>query len=334
MTEAETRALALLEPYGSLLLAVSGGPDSLALMQLVAGWPERSRHDIAVATVDHGLRPEARAEAEQVGAWARALGFRHHLLEWTGRKPTTRVQERARAARYALLANCARDIGARAVVTAHHADDQAETVLFRLTRGSGVAGLAGMAPVGRLGDLALLRPLLGFTKSDLISRCMAAGQPYFNDPSNENDAYARARLRKLAPVLADLGLDRSALLRLAARAARADAALTDCADGLRRRALLEAVPGQSLFDAATLREAPPELLQRLLALEIARLAPAAPLRLDRLERATDRLSSALKNHDALRLTLAEVMMEVSPRGLILRPAPPRRDGLKPDSSES
>jgi tRNA(Ile)-lysidine synthase len=326
----DARALALLEPYGSLLLAVSGGPDSVALMLLVAGWPERRGREIAVATVDHGLRPGSREEAEQVGVWARALGFAPHLLEWRGAKPATRIQERARAARYGLLADCARKIGARAVVTAHHADDQAETILFRLTRGSGVAGLAGMAPVGRLGDLALLRPLLCAPKADLVRLCEAAGQPYFRDPSNANEAYARARLRKLAPALSELGLDRTALLRLGERAARADAALAAGAQALGDRARLETGPDASAFDAAALREAPLELLQRLLAGEISRLLPAAPLRLDRLERAAARVEAALRDGGALRLTLAGLVIDACPERLALRLAPPRRGGREAD----
>jgi tRNA(Ile)-lysidine synthase len=327
-------ALSLLEPYESLLLAVSGGPDSLALMLCVAHWRERARHAIAVATVDHGLRPEARAEAEQVALWAQAQGFTHHLLTWDGPKPSTRLQERARAARYALLAGCAREIGAAAVVTAHHADDQAETILFRLTRGSGIAGLAGMAPVSRLGDVALLRPLLGVPKSALVAICEAAGQPYVTDPSNLNDAYARARLRRLAPALAELGLDRAALLRLGARAARADAALATGAQALRGDALREAGPERAEFDAAALRAAPLELLQRLLAAEIARLAPDAALRLDRLERAAGRLEAALASGVDLRLTLAGLAIEAGPTRLVLRPAPPRRAEPLPGADKS
>jgi tRNA(Ile)-lysidine synthase len=205
-------ALSLLAPHRRLLLAVSGGPDSVALMLLCAQWAERPAHEIAVATVDHGLRPESRAEAETVGHWAAAMGFAHRLLTWREEKPATRIQERARAARYALLSECAEQIGAEAVVTAHHADDQAETILFRLTRGSGVAGLAGMKPQARCGAALLLRPLLGVEKAELVALCDDSRHPYFSDPSNADEAYARARLRKLMPTLAAQGLDKPALL--------------------------------------------------------------------------------------------------------------------------
>ncbi len=157
-------------------------------MLLCAQWRERAGHDVAVATVDHGLRPDSHAEAEQVGGWARALRLPHYLLRWEGEKPATRIQERARMARYALLADCAARIGASAIVTAHHADDQAETILFRLTRGSGVSGLAGMAAHGRCAGVELLRPLLGLRKSALVEICEAARHPYISDPSNANEA--------------------------------------------------------------------------------------------------------------------------------------------------
>ncbi len=318
------RALDLLAPTKSLLLAVSGGPDSVALMLLCANWPERAAHDIAIATVDHGLRSDSRAEAETVCGWARALGFEHHLLTWTGEKPATRIQERAREARYGLLTDCARAIGAGAVVTAHHADDQAETILFRLTRGSGVTGLSGMAPVARLGALTLLRPLLDLRKSALVGVCHAAGHPFFSDPSNADQAYARARIRKLLPALDELGLDTDALLRLGARAARADAALDACARDLRARAVREAGPQLASFDADPLREAPIELFQRVVAAEIARLAPDAQIRLDRLERAVARLAEALQSRKALRLTLCGLILELTGNVMKLEPAPRRR----------
>ncbi len=216
--------LAPLARESALLLAVSGGPDSVALMLLAARWPRRAAGvKITVATVDHGLRENSREEALQVGRWAGALGFDHRLLSWEGPKPTSRVQESARAARYALLCACAREIAREcALVTAHHADDQAETILFRLTRGSGVAGLSGMASVSTRDGVRLLRPLLDVPKAALEAICDEAGHPFFRDPANENTRFARARLRALSATLSAQGLDRGALLRLGGRAARAE----------------------------------------------------------------------------------------------------------------
>jgi tRNA(Ile)-lysidine synthase len=317
-------ALALLAPYPSLLLAVSGGPDSVALMLLCAQWSLRSSRDIAVATVDHRLRKAARAEAEEVGRWAHDLGFAHHLLTWEEEKPSTRLQERARQARYALLTDCARRNGASAIVLAHHANDQAETILFRLMRGSGVAGLAGMAPVSRCEGFALLRPLLGFRKAALESICARAGQSFFRDPSNEDESFARVRLRKLAPILAAQGFGQDALLRLGARAARADAALTHCAAETLERALRKDEASCVELDAATLCAAPPEILQRTLANAILRLAPVPALRLERLERASARVAAALTARKSMRITLADVSIEAIGGRVRLRPAPPRR----------
>lgn len=317
-------ALAPLAAHESLLLAVSGGPDSVALMLLAARWSARDRRRLYVATVDHGLRAESRAEAESVGQWAAALGLPHALLTWSGDKPATRIQERAREARYALLAEHARKVGATAIVTAHHGDDQAETILFRLTRGSGVAGLAGMARETPLDGLTLLRPLLAYPKAELVDICRAAGHPFCEDPSNISQKYARARLRDLAPLLAAQGLDREALLRLGARAARANAALADATEKARRGVIREMQARETVFDAAGLAALPLEILQRTLAAEIARIAPDAPLRLERLERAALRLAEALASGAPLRLTIAELLLEARGETVTLRPAPARR----------
>ena len=324
MISREAEALAPLAPYPSLLLAVSGGPDSVALMLLAARWRDRAAHEIAVATVDHGLRAGSRAEARKVGEWARAEGFAHHLIVWRGEKPKTRIQERARDARYALLAGCARKIGASAIVTAHHADDQAETILFRLTRGSGVAGLSGMSPVSRHGEVALLRPLLDWRKSELEELCRSAGHAFVVDPSNANEDFARARLRRLRPLLAAQGFADDALLRLGRRAARADAALERCADGAAERALLARETHCARFDAQALRELPLEILLRLFAREISRLAPQSPPRLERLERVAQRLSEALARSEKVRITIADLLLEARGAYVTLKPAPPRR----------
>src|SRR5215510_13862680 len=146
----------------AVVLAVSGGPDSVALMWLAARWRrglKRGPRLIAV-TVDHGLRAEAAREARDVKRLAKALAVEHRTLRWRGAKPKTGVPAAAREARYALLAKAARASGARHVATAHTLDDQAETLLMRLLRGSGIAGLAAMAPETERGGVWLARPLL------------------------------------------------------------------------------------------------------------------------------------------------------------------------------
>ena len=335
MSDAPPDADALLAPLAShkaLLLAVSGGPDSVALMLLASRWSQRARHRIEIATVDHGLRPESAEEARRVGEWTHALGFPHHALRWLGDKPASRIQERARNARYVLLAQCAREIGAReigareacAIVTAHHADDQAETVLFRLTRGSGVAGLAGMAPASTRDGVVLLRPLLGLRKRALEDLCAAARHPFLRDPSNADASYARPRLRALGETLANQGLDGDALLRLGRRAARANEALDWATTRLCDEALLLRDEAQARFSASLLRAAPQELLQRLIAREIVRLRGPEALRFDRLENAAHSLREALEKNAARRITLGGALLDAGAAHVVIRPAPPRR----------
>ncbi|ARN81772.1 tRNA lysidine(34) synthetase TilS [Methylocystis bryophila] len=331
-----TSADALLAPLAeetALLLAVSGGPDSIALMLLAAAWSLRARVRIVVATVDHGLRAASREEALFVGGEAQALGFEHRLLLWAGEKPSTRLQERAREMRYALLADCAAEIDPRcAIVTAHHADDQAETILFRLCRGSGGAGLAGMSAVSTLlvhsarsqrasKSVRLLRPLLEAPKAALEAICAEAGRAYVTDPSNLDPRFARGRLRSLAATLAAEGLDRDALLRLGRRAARAEAALRHCAAEVEAGARIEGDAAPARFKAEALRGAPDELLMRLIERQVAHFGLAP--RLDRLERASQRVAGALARREAARMTLAGALIDVDEDFLSFRPAPPR-----------
>lgn len=323
----ESSAEALLAPLAeeeALLLAVSGGPDSVALMLLAARWSLRRAKRIEVATVDHGLRAGSDEEARQVAAWAGALGFAHHVLRWEGAKPQTRIQERARDARYALLGACALQIAPNCpIVTAHHADDQAETILFRLTRGSGVAGLAGMAQSARLGGARLLRPLLGVAKARLEAMCRDAAHPFLLDPSNRNEAFARARLRALSETLSRQGLNADALLRLGARARRAEEALRFSAERAGEAALLERDGDRSIFDSAALRILPEEFLLRVLAADIARRGLTAP-RFERLERTSAIVGARLRSRTAGRITLAGLAIRIDDRETTLTPAPPRR----------
>ena len=300
-----------------LLLAVSGGPDSVALMLLAAAWRDAgATPEFAVATVDHNLRAEAAAEARKVAGWAQALGFAHHLLTQAGEAPKTRVQEWARDMRHARLAQCAADIGAGALLTAHHADDQAETILFRLTRGSGVAGLAGMQPLSRRGGVTLFRPLLDLAKADLVAICEAHGHPFVDDPSNADPRYARARLRHLAPVLAGQGLGRDALLRLGRRAARAEAALAAATQALLARIAISGSAAARHADLWPLAEEADELVLRVLARLIEGQGAAPPLRLDRLEQAAARLHKALRAGHVATATLGGVVLRLDAAGVL------------------
>ncbi|MBT3071808.1 tRNA lysidine(34) synthetase TilS [Rhodomicrobium sp. Az07] len=226
------KAFALVEASPALVLAVSGGPDSMALMHLARRWAtlaNRQADTITVATVDHGLRPESVEEATFVRTHARALGFEHVTLVWSGEKPATGLQAAARRARYALLTAQARVNGA-SLVTAHTRDDQAETLVMRLARGSGVDGLAAIAPVSMRDGVRLARPLLDFSKTRLTACLRARSVPFVRDPSNENTAFERVRLRIAMRALANAGVSKAALALSAARLGRSRAALDEAAE--------------------------------------------------------------------------------------------------------
>jgi tRNA(Ile)-lysidine synthase len=213
----------LVRPDGKIGIAVSGGPDSLALLLLAAA----ARPGLVeAATVDHALRPESRAEAELVAGICEKLGVPHSILtvEWK-EKPETAIQERARNARYGLLGRWAQDKGLRALLTAHHADDQAETLVMRMLRGAGVKGLAGMRRLARLpgGRLAVLRPLLGWRHAELEQLCADVGLKPVDDPSNADEQFERVRIRQ-ALEGADW-FNSNAVALSAANLAQADAAL-------------------------------------------------------------------------------------------------------------
>jgi tRNA(Ile)-lysidine synthase len=320
-----------------VLLAVSGGPDSVALMLLVQSWARQCEGaaavPLAVATVDHGLRSESRKEAEMVADWAKSLGLPHRILTWEGAKPTSRIQETARAARYELLFAHAREIGADYLLTAHQADDQAETILFRLLRGSGFSGLAGMAVATRRGPLVHFRPLLDCPKEALIAFCEARGQPFFRDPSNENTRYARARLRRLAPVLAAEGLDRDALLRLGRRAARADHALDACVKKCRAGLRATRTGGVFSGEIGVLAVEPDEIVIRVIEAELRLLGVDKPLRLERLETLTVSLQAALQRGEAWRGSLAGMAFSLDRRTILtICPEKPRRRGRSASES--
>src|SRR4051794_40132818 len=216
----------------ALLLAVSGGPDSIALMWLAARWRRalaRGPRLIAV-TVDHGLRSEAAREARDVKRLARTLDLPHRTVRWTGTKPKTGLPAAARAARYRLLAQAALASGATHVLTAHTRDDQAETLLMRMLRGSGIAGLAAMARESERDGVLLARPFLNVSKSQLIATLQKAKISFAEDPTNRDLHFPSPRMRAVMPVLAAEGGYTGKRARLASGFARANAALEILAD--------------------------------------------------------------------------------------------------------
>ncbi|NRG17393.1 tRNA lysidine(34) synthetase TilS [Rhizobiales bacterium] len=220
------RLLAPLCGVTRVAVGVSGGPDSLALLFMLSGWrgADSSRRVFAF-TVDHGLRPEAADEAAYVAAVCKKLSIDHETLMWTGSKPAAGIQAAAREARKALLAGAARRVGVQAIALAHHRDDQAETFLLRLARGSGVYGLGAMRGETHWEGLRVVRPLLDVPKSRLVETLRKAGIDWREDPSNEDERYARVRIRKLIPVLEREGLTAERLSQTAFRLARAADAL-------------------------------------------------------------------------------------------------------------
>ncbi len=247
-------------------VAVSGGPDSLALLLLAAA---ARPGQVEAATVDHGLRPEGAAEAAMVAALCAKLGVPHHVLtvEWA-EKPETGLQERARLKRYMLLGKWAQDRGLKTLVTAHHLDDQAETALMRLIRGSGVRGLAAMRRLSRApsGRVQLARPLLGWRRSELEKLCADAGLAPAQDPSNTDQQFERVRIRA-ALAEADW-IDPVAVATSARNLAEADAAL-GWATALVWRRAVKRDGEQLLFQV---KGVPRELRRRVVSRAISRLA--------------------------------------------------------------
>jgi tRNA(Ile)-lysidine synthase len=206
----------------ALVVALSGGGDSMALALLADDWCRRHGGTLTALTVDHGLRAGSDAEALAVGGWLETAGIRHRILAWDGDKPATGIQAAARAARYRLLADWARGAGAGHILVAHNLEDQAETFLMRAAQGAGMYGLAGMAPVSRRSGVAIHRPLLGVSGARLRQTLTQRRQQWIEDPSNSNPAFQRTHMRQLVALLGHRGMPATRLAALAGhfRAAR------------------------------------------------------------------------------------------------------------------
>lgn len=343
----------------AIVLAVSGGPDSIALMWLAARWRRalaRGPRLLAV-TVDHGLRAEAAAEAREVKRLARTLDLEHRTLRWTGPKPKTGLPAAARAARYRLLAKAARQRGATHILTAHTRDDQAETLLMRMLRGSGISGLAAMARESERDGLVLARPLLHVAKSRLIATLNRAKLGFADDPTNRDPNFTRPRLRALMPALAAEGGSARNLARLASRLARANAAVELLADGAERylalkdreasRSDAKSFDAKTLdaktFDAEAFAAMPEEIRLRLLKRAIDRFGHEGPAELGKVEallaaldravaedpggrrpkHARSRLNQPKLDQPRLKQTLAGALVSLAGGRVRIAPAPLR-----------
>jgi tRNA(Ile)-lysidine synthase len=326
------RLLADWKTAPAIVLAVSGGPDSVALMWLAARWRKALKHgpELVAVTVDHGLRAEAAREARDVKKLAASLDLPHRTLRWSGAKPITGLPAAAREARYALLVKAARKHGATHIFTAHTRDDQAETLLMRMARGSGLAGLAAMARQSARDDVVLARPLLHLPKSRLLATLARARIGFADDPTNRDTHFTRPRLRELMPTLASEGFDSRNLARLATRLARANAALEVLVDGAERFLALRGQV-QAGLDARVFAALPEEVRIRVLQRIINRVGTEGQAELGKVETLAALLTQpggAAGKPVRLKQTLAGALVSLIGGRLRIEPAPPRRRAQK------
>jgi tRNA(Ile)-lysidine synthase len=245
-----------------LAVAVSGGPDSTALARALSVWGQGIR--LHVLCVDHGLRVDSAAEAQKVKKISEKWpNTQCHILCWDHDGVAARLQEEARAARYGLMAEYCRAHKIGYLFLAHHRDDQAETLLFRLAKGSGLDGLAGMQALQKYDDgLFLVRPLLEIPKADILGFCERERLEFFNDPSNDSEKFARVRLRKAREVLEEEGLSSSRLSVTAKRLARARYALDIVSKTAYNEAVILKDTDQVVLKFSVFEKYPEEILIR------------------------------------------------------------------------
>ncbi|MDR1071997.1 MAG: tRNA lysidine(34) synthetase TilS [Rickettsiales bacterium] len=258
-------------PNETFAVAVSGGADSMALLH----WMKNSGANIVALTVDHGLRPESAAEAKHVADVCKQLGVPHHILKWTGKKPKTGIEEAARDARYELMLDYCEKNNIGVLATAHQADDQIETFLMNLGRGSGIYGLAGMRERTERGGVIIFRPLLGTSRAELRKYCDDNKIKYFDDATNDDEKYLRVKIRKNRE---KLGISDGRLLLAIENISRA----RDYIEGEARK-LAQKIPVE--IDADLLLNAPDEIRFRALSMTLG----GRPIRLDGVKNAFARM---------------------------------------------
>lgn len=313
-----------------VLLAVSGGPDSTALLVLAHRWRKERRAGPALiaVTVDHRLRPRSRREAVAVEKLAKSLGIEHHILIWTGKKPSKGLQEAAREARYRLLFKLAEKLHADAIATAHTLDDQAETFLMRLARGSGVSGLGSIRAHTVREGMRLLRPLLTVSKARLVATLRKARIPYATDASNKDERFLRSRLRKLRAGLDAEGLVPERLALAARRLARADEAIESIVDELQSGVAGGVWPSAHpvRLVAPAFFRMPDEVGIRVLARAVDQAGDEGPAELGKVEALYETLKEVRAAGETLRRTLAGALVDMDADQILVSRAPARTKG--------
>lgn len=302
----------ILKDQKALAVAVSGGPDSLALMDLLYHWAAERKIEIHALTVDHGLRPEAKAEAEKVDAMCRSYSnLSHQILEWKPKeKPISRVQENAREARYKLISTYMQAHKIKYLFLGHHMDDQAETFLFRLAKGSGLKGLSCMSSMQDLDSgITLCRPLLDVQKNNLIEYCKEKKLDFINDPSNESEDFARVRLRKSMTILEKEGFSAKRLSKTVQRLERAENALDQIAKKIFHNSILETETSRAVLNYDLLKKQPLEIGFRVLLMTMEQLGGKGKAYAPRMEK-TEKLFDDMMKPDAFRKrTLGGIIFE-------------------------
>jgi tRNA(Ile)-lysidine synthase len=276
-------------PIQHLGVAVSGGGDSVALLHLLNAWSGAAQARLSVVTVDHGLRPEAAGEAAFVSALCAGLSLPHTTLKWEGWDGTGNLPDAARQARYGLIARWASDQGVDAVALGHTLDDQAETFLMRLARGSGVDGLAAMRRDWEAGGLRWLRPLVEVPRTALRGYLRAGGLDWKEDPSNEDPRFRRVQVRKALELLEPLGITTRRITDTAERMELARQALRACTHAAAAR-ICHVEAGDVLIGCDGLGGLEADIRQRLFAQAVMWVSGAVyKPRLDALREALERV---------------------------------------------
>lgn len=257
-------SLAPFECNPVIAVAVSGGVDSLCLTLLLKKWVQDQQGHLIALIVNHGLRPESSVEALQVAKWLGEHNIEHHILSWHGHKPKTRIQESARKARYKLLEEWCKNHNILHLCLGHQADDQAETFLFRLCRGSGIDGLAGMSAIVEKLDVRILRPLLKIKRERLQQTLLSLKQEWIEDPSNLNENYTRPRLRYIQKTLEQEGLTLESLSNTIHKLSLTRAALEHQTTTLLADSFQIFPSGYGMLDLSQLLDVSDDIIMRIL----------------------------------------------------------------------